>query len=168
MILGARSLIPDGQLFDEVDKWKNHYPLIFKNTLLLGGIPGSTRNGFNHLTFKPTQKILNKKVAVVVNHKTASAAENVLLALKNNHKVQVFGQQTAGLTALNAAKYLTTRRSNTQWLINYSIGSIRSTADCDQHSASYPNGILPDMNSDFTYLNQENQQLVQQLRSWFK
>lgn len=168
MILGVRSLIPDGQLFDEVDKWKNHYPLILKNTLLLGGISGSTWNGFNHLTVNPTPKSLNKKVAVVVNHKTASAAENVLIALKNNHKVKVFGQQTSGLTTLNAAKYLTTRHNNIPWLINYSIGYIQSTANGNQNPASYPNGILPDTKSDFTYLNQENKQLVQQLRSWFK
>ena len=60
---------------------KGKVSCLLKNGKLFGGIPG-TINELN--LYKLSLQETREKVAVVINNNTASAAESLLLALKNN------------------------------------------------------------------------------------
>lgn len=66
---------------------KGKVSCLLKNGKLFGGIPG-TINELNLYKLSLHKKKLGKKVAVVINNNTASAAESLLLALKNNPNVK--------------------------------------------------------------------------------
>lgn len=166
MIIGASSLIPDGNIFNEIDKERNSFPLLLENNTLIGGIPGTLWPDFNKLDFLSVSKKLEKKVAVLTNNKTASAAENLLLALKNNKNVRVFGEATAGLTSLNKIIGLPSSIKNNFWLLSCTIGYIE-TDSRDKNEGFIHRKIEPDIHTKFTFMSRSNQELFDELREWF-
>lgn len=122
MILGASSLIPDGVLFSEIDNHKNKYPVFLKDDQLLGGVPGTiTRLATSQLPSQQ-EKILNQKIAVITNDKTSSAAESLILALRNNPNVKVFGLPSAGYTSVNMNRFFDNHGSKELWWLIYTVG----------------------------------------------
>ncbi|MCD2256984.1 hypothetical protein FHQ08_09635 [Lactobacillus sp. CC-MHH1034] len=61
----------------------------------------TVKDDFHSVTVLKDKKLMKTKIAVLINNNTASAAEYVLLALKGNKNVKVFGAPTAGYTSSN-------------------------------------------------------------------
>ncbi|HFE9852571.1 S41 family peptidase [Enterococcus faecalis] len=167
MIVGVSSLIPDGELFKEIDNKQNSYPLFLKDKKLIGGIPGSLWEGINGFDFLNMPKKLNQKIAVLINHKTASAAENVLVALKNNENVKIFGESSAGLTTLNTVIALPHAASDSLWIVNCTIGFIEMDGEINDAAYSDNRKIDPDFETNFSFMTKSNQELLNELRLWF-
>ncbi|STP30223.1 C-terminal processing peptidase [Enterococcus durans] len=168
MIMGIRSLIPDGIIFNEIDNRGNTFPLVLKNNQLIGGIPGDLWTSINSFDFPIENKIVNKKIAVLTSERTASAAENLLLALKKNEHVKVFREATAGLTTLNTNFFLENPNSKDLWEIVCSIGYLERNNGTTNASSAKNFPIEPDIKNSFPLLNKENTELIRQLNQWFK
>ena len=108
-------------LFSNINNKKEKYPVYLKNGKLFGGIPG-TINELNLYKLSLHKKKLGKKVAVVINNNTASAAESLLLALKNNPNVKVFGMPSVGYTSVNLGRFFTNQNSDNYWWFVYTVG----------------------------------------------
>ncbi|MFY1068132.1 S41 family peptidase [Enterococcus sp. AD013-P3] len=160
MILGTSSLIPDGVLFNEIDNHRNRYPVLLKNAQLLGGIPG-TINTLS-TSWLPSQqgKILNQKVAVITNDKTSSAAESLILALRNNPNVRVFGLPSAGYTSVNMNRFFSNHNSKELWWLIYTVGYYEVNFPINGQCIFNNQPIPPDYKVDFSLLKDSDQDLL--------
>ncbi|MEG0284668.1 MULTISPECIES: S41 family peptidase [Vagococcus] len=176
MIIGSAALIPDGILFNEIDNKQNRYPLTLKEGKLSGGIPGTLMREQSLLTFPPPSKKKLTKVAIVTNECTASAAEALVLALKNNPNTKVFGMSSAGLTSINTSYELIAKDDKESWFLNYTIGYYEMVSSEKTHAVFNSNPIIPDKVVSFSIQNPEsqdiinssnNQSLFQAIELWF-
>lgn len=174
MIIGASALIPDGIIFNEINNKQDKYPVYLKKGKLFGGIPG-TSNEMSSLK-KFERKKLNKKVAIVTNNNTASAAESLILALKNNPNVKIFGLPSAGYTSINMNRFVTNQNANDYWWFVYTVGYYEVLKPINGQLFFNNQPISPDYyvnlstldgrNQDITHSS--NQKLFETINNWFK
>lgn len=160
MIIGASSLIPDGMIFNNINNKKEKYPVYLKNGKLFGGIPG-TINELNLYKLSLPKKKLGKKVAIVINNNTASAAESLLLALKNNPNVKVFGMPSAGYTSVNLGRFLTNQNSDNYWWFVYTVGYYETIKPIKGQRLFNNQPVPPDYYVDLSMLDRNNQDITQ-------
>ncbi len=172
MIIGASALIPDGLLYNEVDNQGNRYPLFLENGKLWGGIDESATR------MQPLKKgkKLDKKVAVITNELTASAAEALLLALKNNPNVKIFGTPTTGYTSVNSGRYISGPKSNLTWWLVYTSAYYELTQPLHGQVTFNNQKISPDSFVEFSTIHWSNQEIIdspsrqklfQEMNDWF-
>ncbi len=99
MIGGLSAFIPNGKLWTEIDKNGKKYALTKTKTKIKGGWHNEVdlpivKNPYNS----------QRKVIVIMNEHTASAAEILIIALKNNPNVITVGRSSAGYTTSNGGK----------------------------------------------------------------
>ncbi|EOI6551838.1 S41 family peptidase [Enterococcus faecalis] len=160
MIIGASSLIPDGMLFSNINNKKEKYPVYLKNGKLFGGIPG-TINELNLYKLSLHKKKIGKKVAIVINNNTASVAESLLLALKNNPNVKVFGMPSAGYTSVNLGRFLTNQNSDNYWWFVYTVGYYETIKPIKGQRLFNNQPVPPDYYVDLSMLDRNNQDITQ-------
>ncbi|MEJ6358795.1 S41 family peptidase [Lactiplantibacillus plantarum] len=96
MIAGLADLIPKGPLWLDVDNKGHSHTVIRGKTDIHGGLSRASEK------IPTPQKSINfKKIILVSNNRTASAAEVTLIALKRNANTKIIGRPTAGLTSIN-------------------------------------------------------------------
>lgn len=96
MIAGLADLIPRGTLWADVDNKGHEHNVIKGRTAIYGGLTKTTEK-----VPSPHKKLNFKKIVVVSNQRTASAAEVTLIALKRNKHTKIIGRPTTGLTSIN-------------------------------------------------------------------
>lgn len=156
MIIGSSALIPDGTLFYEVNSQGNKYPVCLKNGKLVGGITDT----IDSLPPLKKEKKLGKKVAILTNNNTASAAESLLLALKNNPNVKVFGMPTAGFTSANLGRFLTSQNSDDSWWFVYTAGYYELLHPINGQRFFNNQPVSPDYLVEFVMTDKRSQNIV--------
>ncbi|WP_125768581.1 S41 family peptidase [Lapidilactobacillus wuchangensis] len=95
MIAGLSALLPNGDLWAQVDK-HGHKSMV---TLAEERIKQPLVTQAYH--YAATPKLLHKKVWVIMNKRTYSAGEMAIIALKQNPNCQIIGTDSGGLTSAN-------------------------------------------------------------------
>lgn len=160
MILGASSLIPDGVLFNEVDNHRNRYPVFLKKAQLLGGIPGTINTLSTSKLTSQQEKILNQKVAIITNNKTSSAAEGLILALRNNPNVKIFGLPSADYTSVNMNRFFSNHNSKELWWLIYTVGYYEVNFPINGQNIFNNQPIPSDYEVNFSLLMDNSQDLL--------
>lgn len=158
MIIGASALIPDGNLYTEIDNKGKEFPVSLKDSELTGGIPIVLQNkitSFKHLTPKKQDQ---KQVIVLTNHSTSSAAEFLTIALKNNPNVITIGEPTFGLTSINTNQ-LYHISDNKAWWVIYTVGSLKTNAPINGKTIFNNEAIDPDITFDMSSMFDGTQDL---------
>lgn len=175
MILGASALIPDGTIFSEVDNHKERYPVVLRQGGLSGGFP-NTINSSLKVDYKRNKKKLNTKVAVIANKYTGSAAEHLLLALKTNPNVKIFGLPSAGYTSVNSSELFSSEGSDDEWFMVYTVGYLKAAKPINGQSVFNNQKIEPDNSVKFSSTKdykqdvvspKENEELFGKIGEWF-
>lgn len=176
MLLGVSELIPDGKIISEIDNQKKVYPVTLEKGRIKGGVPSRSRVISNLNSAEKAKKKLADKVAVVTNKNTASSAEYVLLALKNNPKVKIFGTQTAGYTSFNATELLSSNDYEEEWFMVYTVGYLKAAKPINGQSVFNNQKIEPDNSVKFSSTKdykqdvvspKENEELFGKIGEWF-
>lgn len=98
MILGLSSLLPDGKLFDYIDKEQNTKSVDLSN--------GKLNSGGTTIELKNIEKINNKSIAILIDENTGSSGELTAICFKGLPNVKFFGSNSAGYTSANQEVYL--------------------------------------------------------------
>lgn len=93
MIAGLASLIPNGRLWLETSKSGKTSQLVLTPHKL-------KKNNHTVIKIKP-HHFINRRVLIITNEYTASAAEFTIIALKRNHNVKTIGYPTGGYITSN-------------------------------------------------------------------
>ncbi|GGI23079.1 S41 family peptidase [Pedobacter mendelii] len=105
------------------------------NEIWLGDNSQNIRLGVGKIKYKIINK--NAKIAVLINHRTKSAGEAIVLALKSLNNVKLFGLQTHGFATSNETIYF----GNKEVLV------LTTGFMADLKGQTYPNGISPDVST---------------------
>lgn len=170
MLLGARSLIPDGLIFKGVDHTGNRSPVYLSSNKLKGGISNVLELESDSLDLPMCKKTLNKKVAIIISEKTGSAAEALVLALKHNKNIKVFGTPSAGYTSWNLSRELSRPDIDSIWVISYTIGYFEvNYGNSEKDKQIYNNKkIKPDIEVKTPIFNEINDELITKVDNFFK
>lgn len=98
MILGLSALLPDGKLFEYIDKKQN--------TKSVDLSAGKLNSGGAAIELKNTHKINNKSIAILIDENTGSSGELTAICFKGLPNVKFFGSNSAGYTSANQEFYL--------------------------------------------------------------
>jgi C-terminal processing protease CtpA/Prc len=110
--------------------------------------------------FRPQIRNKNRPIVVFTSKRTASSGEGILIALKNNPNVRIFGEPTAGLTTANGNYPL---KDGAELIITSAIFT-------DKNGKLYGDKIMPDVNlSDKWYYISgfEHAIMLSEARKWF-
>ncbi|WP_125768687.1 S41 family peptidase [Lapidilactobacillus wuchangensis] len=172
MTLGVSSLVPDGIIFREIDKNKKSYPLKLVNGQLTGGIKSTRTKLMAKSQLKTTKISTKRKIAVLINGRTGSAAELTALALKNNPQVKFFGTNTAGFTSLNLGKILPDKNQQKAWWLNLTVGYVKAVDgklyDNQSVSPDYQVSIADLSLNQPNLAMESNDELFKMLAAWFE
>lgn len=95
MLAGLAALIPNGNLWAQVDKQGQQRMMTMTTDTIKQ--PHVTKAD----QYPATPKLLPRKVFVIMNRHTASSAEMTIIALKQNPHCQILGTDSMGLTSAN-------------------------------------------------------------------
>lgn len=104
---------------------------------------------------------MKKKVAVIIINNTASAAESLLLALKNNPNVKVFGTSSAGFTSVNSSRIFINKNSDNFWWLVYTIGYYELIKPIKGQYVFNNEPIPPDCYVDLHTMDRSSQDITQ-------
>ncbi|KRL02402.1 S41 family peptidase [Liquorilactobacillus capillatus] len=93
MIGGISALIPNGKIFSFVGKSGKVTPIRLFGSMI--------NAGSSMVKVQRPQKLLHRKIAVIINKGTASSGELTALSLQGLPNVKFFGSPTAGYTSVN-------------------------------------------------------------------
>jgi len=119
MIAGLSAVIPRGVLWSEVDNTGRAKQVVMTDTRVYGGIVG------NSYRYPASHKIINKKIIVIMDSHTGSAAEMTIMALKRNSKVTTIGVPSAGYTSVNTGRVAKSKKSAAILTIGTITSSVR-------------------------------------------
>lgn len=116
------------------------------------------------------KKTLNKKVSIIISEKTGSAAEALVLALKHNKNIKVFGTPSAGYTSWNISRELSRPDTDSIWVISYTIGYFEvNYGNSEKDKQIYNNKkIKPDIEVKIPIFNEINDELITKVDNFFK
>ncbi|EIB6796056.1 peptidase S41, partial [Enterococcus faecalis] len=104
----------------------------------------------------------SKKVSVIISDRTASAAEVLTLALKNNPNVAVLGTPSAGYTSWNETVVLPNKDNPSNfWYMIYTAGYFETIKNNEVFNNTK---IIPDVEVESAYLDIANKQLIEAIR----
>ncbi|MFZ6025970.1 MAG: S41 family peptidase [Bacteroidota bacterium] len=132
----------------EADRISNGtYELVRKNKLAFSFNP----------RHKITMRNVSKPVAILINNKTASAAERLVICFKSLPEIKLFGQPTAGLTT----------STHSETLSDGSLIYILHSVSADVKNVQYAGAITPDQYiPEAYYYNTENDGIINAAIEW--
>ncbi|EEU80244.1 nisin resistance protein [Enterococcus faecalis Fly1] len=162
MIIGASSLIPTGKILNSIDKNGNKFPIYLESNKLFGGITNYLEDSSKQLKTQKYSFKKSKKVSVIISDRTASAAEVLTLALKNNPNVAVLGTPSAGYTSWNETVVLPNKDNPSNfWYMIYTAGYFETIKNNEVFNNTK---IIPDVEVESAYLDIANKQLIEAIR----
>ena len=148
MLLALGPFLADGKLGSFRSANINQTWMLKNNIVYLDGKPQS--DGIAELATQHKIKNGSKKIAVLINRRTASSGEAVAIALRTVKGAKFFGTTTNGFATANRPIHL----GNKETLI------LTTSEMYDHKGVRFPQGIKPDF---FTCKHQE---LVQSISKW--
>lgn len=116
MIFGLYALIPNGRLWTSVANTGKGRQVSLAKDGLQGGA-ASYRSTVVKRVLEKVKKRLNKKVAIIMDNNSASAAEFTIMAVKKNPLTRIFGLPSAGYTTENSSVTYHSPIDDNSWLI---------------------------------------------------
>ncbi|WP_270337483.1 S41 family peptidase [Lactococcus petauri] len=92
MVLGLSPLLPDGTLFNYVDKSSHSKPVELQN--------GEINSGGSSTKISDNKKIKKAPIAVLIDNNTGSSGELTALCFEGIPNVKFFGSDSAGYTSV--------------------------------------------------------------------
>ncbi|MFC6200946.1 S41 family peptidase [Lactiplantibacillus nangangensis] len=118
MVAGLSALIPNGTLWSDVDNHGKAFKVRLTKHQVTGGMAHDSE------PLASTGKLLNKRIYVITDQTTASAAEFTIIALAHNPRVTIVGRDTAGATSQNKTVVI----GQHQAVAVITVGSITTSA----------------------------------------
>lgn len=135
MVIGSASLIPNGTLWRFIDKEGKATDVKLTKNRFLG------QDKINSTKYKAHGKI-DRPVIAIVDNRTASSGELMILALKRNKRVITIGQKTAGFTSGNEIALLDKKR---KIFLNYTNSKVEALTTADGRNIFFNQPIVPDI-----------------------
>ncbi|MCT2909742.1 hypothetical protein EFT87_13910 [Schleiferilactobacillus harbinensis] len=181
MIFGLYALIPNGQLWTSVANTGKEQQVSLVKDGLQGGA-ASYRSTVVKRVLEKVKKRLNKKVAIIMDNNSASAAEFTIMAVKKNPLARIFGLPSAGYTTENSnVTYHSPICDNSWQIIPWMVTRTDHTVRCinvvnARQTHNFSNTpVMPDVlftqpintGGANAHHSQISKSLLSQIRKWF-
>lgn len=181
MIFGLYALIPNGQLWTSVTNTGKEQQV----SLVKDGLQGGAANYRSTVVKRVLEKVkkrLNKKVAIIMDNNSASAAEFTIMAVKKNPLARIFGLPSAGYTTENSnVTYHSPICDNSWQIIPWMVTRTDHTVRCinvvnARQTHNFSNTpVMPDVlftqpintGGANAHHSQISKSLLSQIRKWF-
>ncbi|WP_125768690.1 S41 family peptidase [Lapidilactobacillus wuchangensis] len=135
MIGGLAALIPNGSLWQEIDNQGKSWSVKLTNDQITGGVLDLKES------VVPVNKRLDKKVLVIMDKRTASAAEVAIIALKRNPLVKIIGRESTGRTSINKSQFIGRKKT----VVTLTLGTIESEVPIGGKKSFNNQPLIPDV-----------------------